>query len=706
MNAGNGASFTLQWSEPRAIFPTVGRGGFTDLNIYVMNAALTQCLGQSTNAQTNGVGDTIEQVALPAALNGTAAKVVLDVQGTSSAAAAPLLDLRWRTAAAVDNTTRAGAMNPDSNYTNLATASAAVQAPGGGLEGFSSGGPVTLVSTTVCPGGSAGPCTGQAGAAATVAQAPDWAAADGVTVSGVGGFGSPFFGTSAAAPHAAGCDALLRDALNNAAAAPATTNARLAATAVDINAPGVDNNTGAGRLDCLAAVNNPPTAEAGGPYSTPEGTDVTVDGTGSSDPDAGDSIATYEWDLDNDGSYDDATGSTATFDGVGQDGSFTVGLRVTDQARATGTDTATVNVNNVAPSVTVGSDGPKDETTTVTVSGSVTDPGWEDDLTATIDWGDGTGAQPLAGTQENARPDAELAFSDDHVYGDNGTFTVTVCAADDDTSNNCNSTPVQMDNVDPVTGIDETGTTLINGIPTFLAHAGEPIDFSAQTVDPGSDDLFMTWDWDDGPPSPDESSTSLVNAFPDPPLSPSIQPRDVVYPTTHAFGDACLYSITFSSTDDDGGTNSDLAKVIITGNAGRTRSAGYWQNQYRDRNHNVFAPEVLDCYLEITGYMSTVFNEATNASTFDLARDVLKVGGGTTARQQFDRQLLAVWLNFSNGSVDFDEALDVMKDGVPDGTLAAIVGVAESVRLNPASSTAAINSQMKMMERINMLDGG
>ena len=55
-----------------------------------------------------------------------------------------------------------------------------------------------------------------------------------------------------------------------------------------------------------------PAADAGGPYTTPEGTDVTLDGTGSTagtDPSAG-AIATYAWDLDNDGQYDDATGAT------------------------------------------------------------------------------------------------------------------------------------------------------------------------------------------------------------------------------------------------------------------------------------------------------------------------------------------------------------------------------------------------------------
>ncbi len=88
-----------------------------------------------------------------------------------------------------------------------------------------------------------------------VRQKPDVTAADAVQVTGVGGFGSPFFGTSAAAPHVAAIAALLKSAM------PAKTaqeiRQALLATAIDIEAPGVDRDSGAGIImatDALRAL--------------------------------------------------------------------------------------------------------------------------------------------------------------------------------------------------------------------------------------------------------------------------------------------------------------------------------------------------------------------------------------------------------------------------------------------------------------------
>ena len=441
----------------------------------------------------------------------------------------------------------------------------------------------------------------------------------------------------------------------------------------------------------------PPIADAGGPYTTDEGVDVLLDAGAST----GTGTLIYEWDLDADGVFDDGTGVTTTFDLVGQDGVFDVSVKVTDENGAFDVATSTVTVDNVAPTVDVASDAPVDENSPVTLTGTVTDPGWLETLTADVDWGDGSPVESISGVLENVRPDATLAFSVPHTYGDNGTFTAEVCGYDDDTST-CVEIDLQVDNVDPTAEIDETNTVLINGIPTFLAHAGEDIDFSGRSTDPGSDDLYLSWDWDDGPPSPDVTTIYLVNPpDPDPFPSPSIQPRDVTDTKTHAFEDACLYLIVFSAEDDDGGTGDDSAQVIIVGNADDVRTRGYWHHQFRQKGKVDFTVEELNCYLEIVNYVSTVFDEEVPLSSLADAQEVLKANA-KAMRDQLDAQLLAALLNFANGSVEWDQLIDTDGDSVGDTPFSDVISQAETVRNNPASTRAELQEQKDLLEAINL----
>ena len=441
----------------------------------------------------------------------------------------------------------------------------------------------------------------------------------------------------------------------------------------------------------------PPEADAGGPYTTDEGVDVTLDASAST----GNGPLTYEWDLDDDGDFDDGTGVTTTFELVGQDGVFEVAVKVTDQNGAFDVATSTVTVANVDPSVGLASDAPVDENSPVTVTGVVSDPGWLEDLTADIDWGDGSPVEPISGILENVRPDATLTFSISHIYGDNGTFTAEVCGHDDD-STTCAEIDLQVDNVDPTAEIDETDTVLINGIPTFLAHAGEDIEFSGRSTDPGSDDLALSWDWDDGPPSPDVTTIYLVNPpNPDPFPSPSIQPRDVTDTQTHAFEDACLYLIVFSALDDDGGTGDDSAQVLIVGNADDVRTMGFWRHQFRQIGRTHLTVEELNCYLEIVNFVSTVFDEEVALSTFDDAVAVL-TANAKSMLDQLDAQLLAVLLNFANGAVEWDQLIDTDGDSVGDTPFHEVIAHAEAVRNNPASTRAELEAQKDILEAINL----
>jgi Subtilase family len=273
LGAGGLLLATLQWSEPRAIFPTAGQGGFTDLNLYVLDQT-GRCLAFSNAPQANGVGDTIEQLIVDGTHfpRNTQLKLVVDVAGTSSAVAPPTLDLRWRTAfagsLALNAAARAGSLNPDSNYLDAATSAGAAPASVSTdprtvpLESFSAGGPVQVGSTTVCPNGARGPCIGVAGGGFRTAIAPTWTAADGVSISGSGGFPDPnvcpatvngqclFFGTSAAAPSAAGVAALVREHLGG-DLSPLQLNKSMANLALDRGASGPDNLWGAGVLRAL-----------------------------------------------------------------------------------------------------------------------------------------------------------------------------------------------------------------------------------------------------------------------------------------------------------------------------------------------------------------------------------------------------------------------------------------------------------------------
>jgi hypothetical protein len=517
-----------------------------------------------------------------------------------------------------------------------------------------------------------------------------------------GGFESKG-GTSMAAPHVTGAWAVMHQLLPGASVADILD--RLQTTGVPITYSSGGSDVTTPRIDLLAAIQT--TADP--PVLTVNNANVTVDegqtavntGTFASD----DGAVTLSASV---GTVVDAGGgawswSYATTDGPAQ--SQTVTITGSDQLGQDGEVTFQLTVNNVAPSVTINASQITsiDEGDNLTVTAHFTDPGTLDTHTATVTCHSVGGPQTVAGTINitSGHPVVAGTVTAMCPYGDRSapTFAVGVSVVDKDGGEGTATFNLTVANVDPTVSIDKSGATLINGVPTFIAQIGVPLSFDGNATDPGSDDIEMKWDWADGNTT---TTMYLVNPpNPDPLPSPDVDPRDVDDTRSHTWLTACMFDISLTATDDDGGVGSDGASVIIAGNSGRSRSLGYWQTEYRGRT-GVFDDATLDCYLAIAGFMSAVFHEVVDASTKAKAAQVLHPRGNSMSAL-LDAQLLAVWLNFANGAFGWDDLVDTTGDKVPDTAFSAAVQAAEAVRLNPASTRAQLELQKDVLERINIM---
>ncbi|MFP4136688.1 MAG: PKD domain-containing protein [Candidatus Acetothermia bacterium] len=104
-----------------------------------------------------------------------------------------------------------------------------------------------------------------------------------------------------------------------------------------------ETDTATQTVEIEGETNEAPEADPGGGYYCRSGEEITLDGSGSSDPDG--TIASYEWDLDGDGKYEDASGAKPSYS-CGSEETYDVGLKVTDGGGKTDTATASVEVTD------------------------------------------------------------------------------------------------------------------------------------------------------------------------------------------------------------------------------------------------------------------------------------------------------------------------------------------------------------------------
>ena len=271
---GNSSIFNLKWSDP------IG-GSANDYDLFLFNAGLTAVVAAATNSQT-GTQDPYEQIFSGA--NDVNKRLVV-CRWSGADRFLHLNTNRGRLENGTDGQI-AGHSAAASGFGVAAVWFASATGPGGTfaggepVESFSSDGPRRIFydadGTPITPGNVSS--TG-----GTLLAKPDLAAADGVATA-TPGF-DPFFGTSAAAPHAAAIAALMQDRADGGLSV-AQIRAAMTGTAIDIEAPGVDRDSGAGIVDALAAVGAvdegtpAPVVTGFSPGSGPVGSTVSVFGSG------------------------------------------------------------------------------------------------------------------------------------------------------------------------------------------------------------------------------------------------------------------------------------------------------------------------------------------------------------------------------------------------------------------------------------------
>jgi hypothetical protein len=173
--------------------------------------------------------------------------------------------------------------------------------------------------------------------------------------------------------------------------------------------------------------NDPPVAEAGGPYPADEGSPITFDASGSTDPDADE--LQFRWDFDNDGNWDTSYSTTPTAVHTWYDDHGGIAKVEVYDGTETDIDTADVTVSNVAPTITDFDCtlDPVQLGTPVDITGYFTDPGTLDTHTATIDWGDGSDPDT-----DNVVDEDLGTVTDSYTYGQAGVFVITLTVEDDD----------------------------------------------------------------------------------------------------------------------------------------------------------------------------------------------------------------------------------------------------------------------------------
>jgi len=263
------------------------------------------------------------------------------------------------------------------------------------------------------------------------------------------------------------------------------------------------------KVDYVIIPNQPPIADANGPYAGTEGIAITFDGSGSYDSDG--TIISYFWDL-GDGKTSIDQNPTHTYT---QNGTYTVTLTVTDDGSAIDTDTTNTTVDNTnskADFSAIPTSG--DEPLTV----NFTDLSVSYDGIISWDWSFGDGE---TSTEQNPT----------HIYTSAGLYTVSLTVSEEDGDSD---TKIRF----PYIIVDDSMSNANFTYSSLNPFEGDPVTFNASDSTGYDEPLSYSWDFGD-------------DAF-----GEGISP-------THTYAQNGDYLVTLAVTDADGSMDSTSQTITV-----------------------------------------------------------------------------------------------------------------------------------------------
>jgi PKD repeat protein len=257
------------------------------------------------------------------------------------------------------------------------------------------------------------------------------------------------------------------------------------------------------------------------------------------------------------------------------DGVYTVTVTVTDDGGGKTTGTILVTVNNVAPTVTVGTNLTVNEGSLLSINdiGQYTDPGFDNPLaiggptsqtfTYTVNWGDG---RPLDGAAAPIAVHGSVgvltagAFNGSHTYADDAVYRVTASVRDDDGGVGVNTFFVTVLNVPPSLTLGVGNQQIAQSRPLALPNLGtftdpgfdNPLNVGGQTTQ----QFNYIINWGDGTALTTGPAGITLDG------SPGVLTAGA-FAGLHTFGGAGQFTVTVTLRDDDGGSSSGSFQVTV-----------------------------------------------------------------------------------------------------------------------------------------------